>query len=295
MGFLERAIKRGVSNAVEKAVGNAVKEAVQPKANELANRAANQLEQAANSASQQVNQTASQVNQANQTTQQTSNLSGAFANLQRSMEGLANQAAKNMKICPACGATATAEQKFCPSCGEKLPEQTVAQGAVCSNCGKQNSIGTKFCQECGTKLPFAAAEEQVAADKDAAVLAQWDIFLQQYPKWNLGGNGLQIENGEGYIQFSVTFQTSFAAQNAVNQYKEILNQNGFRMAGEYPDRDHLYKMINGVCYHVDTEHCFEGDSETADFYFLIGEPTGGFNYVKPEPKSKSNGLFGFFK
>ena len=42
--------------------------------------------------------------------------------------------------------------------------------------------------------------------------------------------------------------------------------------------------IDGVVYNVDTEHCFEGDSDCPCIYFLTGEPTGGFDYVKPEPK-----------
>lgn len=51
-------------------------------------------------------------------------------------------------------------------------------------------------------------------------------------------------------------------------------------------------MIDGVCYHADTEHCFEGDNDTATIYFNTGEPRGGF-YYKPDKKSFGlKGLFG---
>lgn len=57
--------------------------------------------------------------------------------------------------------------------------------------------------------------------------------------------------------------------------------------------DHLYKMYNGRCLHVDLEHCFEGDCEWPTIGFDLSEPTGGFDYVKPEPK-KVGGLKDLF-
>ena len=80
-------------------------------------------------------------------------LAGAFMNLQNAMIGVANQAAKNMKVCSECGEPTSADKVFCPSCGAKLPEQTAADSAICPNCGMQNDVGTKFCGGCGTKLP----------------------------------------------------------------------------------------------------------------------------------------------
>lgn len=287
MGLLERAIRKGVSEAVGKAVGSAITKAVEPKATELANRAAAQLDQTAENAVQQTQAATNSVNQS------TSGFEGAFSNLQRSMESYATAAAKNTKVCPNCNEVATADKKFCPKCGTKLPEQTLAQGAVCTQCGKQNTIGTKFCQECGAKLPSAIAEEQARADKNSATLAKWDTALVGFPKWDLGGNDFYFDIGDGYVMFSANYSTPFEAQNAVEQYRAILKQNGFKEEGEYPEIQHLYKKVNGISYHVDTEHCFEGDSETADIYFMHDEPIGGFDYVKPEPKKTS--LFDFFK
>ena len=278
MGFLERAIRRGVSDAVGKAIGKAI----EPTVTDLTNKAANAIDQAAQNTEQQV--------------ARSSGLEGAMANLERSVQGYATEAAKNMKVCPNCNKPTTADKKFCPDCGTQLPEQTVAQGTVCVKCGKQNAIGTKFCQDCGTKLPAAVAEEQAQADRNAAVMAQWDQYLSHYPKWSCGGSEFNIEEYDpGCFEFRANFNGNHqAAHRAVEQYRQILLQNGFRQAGEYPCIEHLYKMENGVCYHVDTGMCFEASPDSPSIAFNIQEPRGGFNYVKPEPKKKSSwrDLFG---
>lgn len=275
MGFLERAIRRGVSDAV----GKAMVKAIEPTVTDLTNKAANAIDQAAQNTEQQV--------------VRSSGLEGAMANLERSVQGYATEAAKNMKVCPNCNKPTTADKKFCPECGTQLPEQTVAQGAVCPSCGKQNVIGTKFCQDCGTKLPVAVQEEQMHADDHASVMSKWDKQLPQYPKWNCGGSHFEIEVYDGFTTFSVNFDgNTFRAKQAVEQYRQLLLEGGFREAGENPTIEHLYKMIDGVCYHADTEHCFEGDNDTATIYFNTGEPQGGF-YYKPDKKSFGlKGLFG---
>ncbi len=201
----------------------------------------------------------------------------------------ATEVSKNMKVCPNCEKPTTADKKFCPDCGAKLPEHTVAEGAVCSSCGMQNKLGEKFCASCGTKLPQAIEEEQAAANRAATFETEWNTLLQQYPMWNLGGSHWNIEQyDEGNYSFSADFRgNSFAARNAVEQYRNLLLQNGFYMAGQYPDISHLYKQINGVCYHVDTEHCFEGDSDCPTIGFNNQEPYGGFDYIAPSSKGVS--------
>lgn len=296
MGFLDRAIKRGVNrvvnNAVDSAVDNAVEKVVVPKVNQTVNQTAESINQSV-SQQQHTAQTQSTANQAE--VQQAANTLGSlFGNLQGAAPSFANEAAKNMKICPSCGEGTTSDKKFCPSCGAKLPETTVAQGAVCTSCGKQNSVGTKFCSDCGAKLPSAVAEEQAAQANEERVMQEWDEKLSAYPKWNGGGHDLVIEQQDWAIKFAARMRDSACAQNAVNQYCALLQQNGFRPAGQYQDPCHLYKKVNGVCYHVDTEHCFDGDSDYPKLYFNNEEPSGGFDYVKPEPK-KSSSIFDLFK
>lgn len=281
MSFLERAIRNGIRKGIGDAVGNAVQKAVEPKATELANKAAQSLDQAAQNTQQ--------------TVRPASGLEGALSNLERSMQGYATEVAKNKKICPQCGQIAGADQKFCPSCGTKLPEQTVAQEAVCPACGKQNSIGTRFCAECGTKLPAAVAEEQAQAQRNAAVMAEWDVKLPQYPKWTCGGTKMYIDDYDTHYIFGTDFGgNAAAAQRAVAEYRQVLLANGFRQAGEYPCIEHLYKRVDGVVYHADTEHCFDGDSDCPSIGFDKSEPRGGFDYVKPEPKKQVK-LKDFFK
>ena len=281
MGFLDRAIRRGISQGIGDAVGKAVRQAIEPTATELADKAARHLENATQNAAQSVqNQT--------QYTRQADGLQGAFANLERAAQDYATQVSKNIKQCPSCGETAGVEKKFCPSCGAELPEQSVAQGAVCPSCGKQNAVGTKFCEDCGTKLPAAVQAEQMQQQKDAAVLAQWNELLAAYPQWTCGGTQLHIEDYDNWFAFSARFSDYRSGEIAVRQYREILKQNGFHPAGQYPNEEHLYKKINGVCYHVDTEHCFEGDSDCPQIGFDCSEPTGGYDYVKPEPKKNAS-------
>ena len=100
------------------------------------------------------------------------------------------------------------------------------------------------------------------------------------------------ENGHS---FEVEFKNNpSAARRAVEQYRQILLANGFRQAGQYPSIEQLFKRIDGVVYNADTEHCFEGDPDTACIGFYRREPYGGFDYVKPEPKKKASfkDLFG---
>ena len=284
MSFLKRTIKnavsQGISRGLSDAVGKAVKQAVEPRATEYTNKAAAHFNQAAGNAAQQ-------------TRQATSGLEGAFANLERSMQGYANQMTKDLKVCPECGQPTSAEKKFCPGCGARLPEQTLGQSAVCPACGKQNNVGQKFCADCGAKLPAALQEEEMAARKNAAVMAQWDEALPQYPKWNCGGSELNIED---YGPDGVTFCASFngntgAAHRAVEAYRQVLREASFRPAGQHPSEGQLFKRIDGVVYNVDTEHCFDGDPDCACIGFCRREPYGGFDYVKPEPKkSKDIGL-----
>ena len=288
MGFLKRAIQKGISEGIGKAVGEAVTKVVEPKATELANKAAKEIEE----------RTEKQRTEAKSAF---SGLESAFADLEKAAKGYATEMGKNMKICPGCGEACEADKKFCPSCGAKLPEKTVAEGAVCPSCGKQNDIGTKFCSECGTKLPAAVEEEEAAARKDAQVLTKFGELLGNYPVWNCGGKDYNIETLDGGYMFTANFDGDHnAAQAAVKEYRILLQENGFTAAGKYPSVEHLYRMVDGNCYHVDTEHCFDGDPDCPVVYFAIGEPDGGFDYVEPEPEklmtlkeglSKLKGLF----
>ena len=73
MGFLERAIRRGVSDAVSKAVSNAVRQAVEPTVTDFANKTAQHFDNAAQ-------------NHTQQSSHLTSGLEGAFANLERAAQ-----------------------------------------------------------------------------------------------------------------------------------------------------------------------------------------------------------------
>ena len=122
-------------------------------------------------------------------------------------------------------------------------------------------------------------------------MAEWDAKLPQYPKWTCGGTELNLEQYDSYICLYAIFDgNSQAARRSVEEYRQFLLQSGFRQAGEYPCIEHLYKRVDGIVYHVDTEHCFDGDPDCAMISFDKSEPRGGFDYVKPEPKKKTSFL-----
>ena len=79
----------------------------------------------------------------------------------------------------------------------------------------------------------------------------------------------------------------------MEQYRQLLKQNGHRPAGQYPDESQLFKRVDNVVYNADIEHAFDV-SEHISLYFTAREPSGGFDYVKPEPKKPLSlkGLFG---
>ena len=295
MGLLDRAIKQGVNRAVNKAVSNTVERKVDEAATAAVNKAADAIvptKPAPQQAQYQAQPTASQ----QEAYAAGAQLGGFFGGFAGAAQTMANTAAANMKICPACNAPAGADVKFCPECGAGLPEQTVAQGSVCTNCGKQNNIGIKFCADCGTKLPAAIAEERAAQQRDAATLAKWEELLSQYPKWNQGGRNINLETqgmgDNGYPYYSLYVDGVGVPQ--ITGYSQLLKQHGFRPAGEYPSEQQLFKRIDGVVYSFDAEHAFEGGSDTVCLYFTAREPHGGFDYVKPEPK-KPTTLRGLFK
>jgi len=217
-------------------------------------------------------------------------LGGIFASFAGAAQGFANEAAKNMKVCPGCGAPCGAEMKFCNQCGAPLPEMTVAQSAVCQNCGLQNGVGMKFCSGCGAKLPGAQAEEAAALARAEAALAKWDTLLPQYPKWDQGGNEISIEeygveNGCPAYGLHVSGPGLPAA---LARYTQLLRQNGFIPAGQYPSEQNLFKRVDGVVYSCSSENAFDGGTDHMSLYFSVREPYGGFDYRKPEPKPKQS-------
>jgi hypothetical protein len=225
---------------------------------------------------------------------------GGLAGLAGMVSGFAvsaaNEAAKNLKICPKCETPASADKRFCPSCGAALPEQTLGAGAVCAKCGKQNSIGERFCADCGAKLPFAEAEEQAARQRDGGVLEKWKQVLPEFPVWPCGGRDYSLEengpdsNGYPYYHFSA----NGVSASDLMSYRALLKQNGFRPAGEYPSEDMLYKRVNGVVYCFESAEPFMSDPGCMGVSFGAGEPRGGFDYVKPV-KKENKGFFGLFK
>ncbi|MDR3318406.1 MAG: zinc ribbon domain-containing protein [Clostridiales bacterium] len=290
MGFLDRIVKTTVEKAVSRGVEKGVERVVVPKAEQAAANAAEKATDAVFGASGAATQTGAG---SADSSASAAALGGAFAKWQGAAMSYANEAAKDLKICPECGEGASAETRFCPKCGGALPEQTLGQSAVCPKCGKQNNVGVRFCADCGGELPVVEAERQAAKAKNEAALAKWDALLPQYPKWRFGG-GLEIDES-GYDENGkpcYCLNADGVGSKELEQYRDLLIADGFKTAGQYPSRSQLYKKIDGVCYCFDTEEPFAGGDRFLTGYFCIKEPYGGYDYKKPEEKKK--GFKGFF-
>ena len=100
----------------------------------------------------------------------------------------------------------------------------------------------------------------------------WDTILPQYPKWNLGGSGIELEeygeqNGKPYYMLTV-FEVG---QNELDRYCQLLKQNGFAPAGKYPSEVELYKQLGGVSYYFGCDNACE-DEGVMRVGFTIKEP-----------------------
>ena len=142
---LGRAIRRGVSQGIGRAVGDAIGKAIEPTATDLANKAAGHIDNAAG------NQNGGET--------QGGGFQGAFANLERSVNNYATEAAKNMKVCPNCEKPTTADKKFCfPQAVQTAPSATVCSGSAVPHSG-QNFLSAVvgFSQFGQTFIFFAAS------------------------------------------------------------------------------------------------------------------------------------------
>ncbi|MCL2107379.1 MAG: zinc ribbon domain-containing protein [Oscillospiraceae bacterium] len=287
MSMLERAVKKGLSKAVGNAVGQAASNAL---GNAVQRKVGDAVAQPLNDAANQLSPPPDPV-QTQQAQTSAAQLGGIFAGFAGAAQSYANEAAKNMKICSSCGEAAGADQTFCPHCGARLPEMTAAQGAVCQGCGQQNDVGTKFCAGCGAKLPAALAGEEAARAKNEAELSKWESLLPQYPIWVLGGDEIQIEEyglENGCPAYGLHISGA-GLPGLLAQYSQILKQNGFVTAGQYPMESMLYKRVDGVVYCFSSDNAFDGGTDHMSLYFSVREPSGGFDYVKPEPRQKPKG------
>ena len=287
MGIFDK-ITRGITRGIGNAVSKATQKAVERKATEILTP---KIKQAADTIAGSTSQSSQTAHTGNGNT--VGELEDSLNSLSTAMGSYATKVASNLKVCASCGASASADKKFCPECGEALPETTLAQSCVCPTCGKQNSLNEKYCGACGSKLPITEEVERRQQKVDSEVMLLWRRKLVVYPEWQFGGTNYHLEEyGDNAYTFNATFKSYDQAYNAVQSYKELLKQNGFIPAGQHPSEVQLYKMVNGVCYHVDVENCFEGDAQSPSIGFNIGEPNGGFYYEEKPQKKK--GLFGLF-
>lgn len=72
---------------------------------------------------------------------------------------------KRLKVCPRCGALASAHLRTCPDCSGRLPQRNLFQlyqqnHRLCPECDTVLSDGMKFCPHCGKKVLIQAFSER---------------------------------------------------------------------------------------------------------------------------------------
>lgn len=68
--------------------------------------------------------------------------------------GFGVKAARQIKICPKCGASASTALCYCPSCGSKLPQANLYEIVTkdkphCPHCGVVLTGRERYCPRCG--------------------------------------------------------------------------------------------------------------------------------------------------
>ena len=82
----------------------------------------------------------------------------------------------------------------------------------------------------------------------------WETLLPHFPKWNLGGDVELEESDEDSYELIVRG----AGKNELEQYKQLLKQNGFTTSSPSASDSQLYKQVGGVNYNFDSEEPFMG-------------------------------------
>ena len=229
MGFLDKAIFKGIGQAVEIAVTDKVLDAVAPQAKE--NIAKN-----------------------------TQILNDAAAQLQKTAETYGAEASKNVRICSYCGTGAPARMKFCSECGKPLPEQTLYEQIMsaqsrCSGCQAAVPEGAKFCPECGTAVPPRAA---------LAEPCEWPELSRPFPLWRCGGAVSQEEADGGlHVRVSPASPDDFA------MYREEMLAEGFRSRLSAAGGEYLWRVEGDCKYELSCNVFDEGEGQIHMIFKVI--------------------------
>ncbi|NLW70804.1 MAG: hypothetical protein GX061_06970 [Eubacteriaceae bacterium] len=262
MGFFDRAIKKGISEAIEKAVESKVVEKIAPKYKEVMDEQTKNLSEATrNLANAQndynaVNETAQSSEEASQLK---NTLGGLFSGYADTLTGIAEGAAKNVKLCPNCGEGNSAEKKFCASCGTKLPEETMAEQMyiTCPNCGNKNRAETRFCGECGGELPFVPMPGETVLDPQE----NWSADFAPFPVWTYG-KLTDISQYENQMEV----RADCVIKREYEEYKANLLNLGFKVS---PKDGSIWKVEGNCKYSLNTQRLWEGGGNTIYLIYEI--------------------------
>ena len=91
----------------------------------------------------------------------------------------------------------------------------------------------------------------------------WETLLPQFPKWNLGGDVELEESDEDSYELTVRG----VGKNELEQYKQLLKQNGFTTSSPKASDSQLYKNVGSINYNFDSEEPFMGGADCLCVFF----------------------------
>jgi hypothetical protein len=107
------------------------------------------------------------------------------------------------------------------------------------------------------------------------LIEQWDTALSQFPKWGFGGQDIELDeypDDDGGSFYAL--QMCGVGYAELEQYRQLLKQNGFVTDKNAPSDAQLYKRIDGVGF------CFDSEDP-----FAAGEGNLCVSFRKREPQS----------
>ena len=149
---------------------------------------------------------------------------------------------------------------------------------------------------------IAMAKKEAEAEKakreaaEKAVFDNWETNLGAYPKWDVGGEQVELEEltpMNGYPAWRLGLK---GRPYLVELYAAKLRADGFKAKGNDPydlNADTYYKLIDGVCYAFNrTDACYDGFINVT-FYVdkYVPQPQKVNTQAATDLKSVAKGLF----
>lgn len=186
---------------------------------------------------------------------------GLLDNLSDAINSGINKAVNKVNEAAAAAQQEAAKQQDAD--GQK-PEVTPEQAEQAKQAADAlKGLGSLFTGAINKAKEEMAREEEEKKAREAAIFDNWQETLPAYPKWDVGGNGFELEeitpmNGFPAYSFRLNGRPFL-----VELYAAKLRADGFIAKGcsnpQDLNADTYYKVVDGVCYSFNrSDACLDG-------------------------------------